>query len=208
VRPAAIRNVVFDLGGVLIDWDPRHLYRQLFDDEEAMERFLAEVTTPEWNAEQDSGRTWSEAVEVLIRSHPEHRDLITAYHDRWPEMLGGAIQGTVDVLDALRVAGIRVFALSNWSAETFPVAMERFEFLRRFDGIVISGEVRVRKPEAAIFRHLLERYELNPASTLFVDDTPDNVVAAQRLGLRAITFQDPAQLRRELRDLGLLGPAA
>src|SRR4051812_26080818 len=136
--PAAprIRAVVFDLGGVLIDWDPRHLYRTIFADETAMEDFLKTVTTPEWNRAQDAGRPWAEAVEELIARHPERREQIEAYRTRWMEMLGDPIQPTVDILDELRAVDVALYALSNWSAETFPVARPRYHFLEWFDGIV------------------------------------------------------------------------
>ena len=195
---------MFDLGGVLIDWNPRYLYRKLFDgDDAAMERFLAEVTTPEWNGLQDAGRTWAEAVEVLTREHPEHAALIAAYAERWPETLGEAIQPTVEVLDDLRRAGVRLFALSNWSAETFPIARPRYPFLEWFEGIVISGEVRIAKPDARVYRHLLERYSLEPATTVFIDDSAANVDAAGALGMIAIRFEGAEALRRELAGLGL-----
>jgi 2-haloacid dehalogenase len=204
-RPSA---VVFDLGGVLIEWDPRYLYHSLFDgDEAAMETFLAEVTTPEWNQQQDAGRPWAEAIETLAREHPERSELISAYWLRWTETLGEAIEPTVEVLGELRRAGLRLFALSNWSAETFPLARPRYPFLEWFEGIVISGEVRLVKPDARIFRHLLERYGLEPASTLFIDDSEANVRAARQLGMRAIRFEDAQGLRRELAALGLLGGA-
>lgn len=200
-------TVVFDLGGVLIEWDPRHLYRKLFDAPDEMESFLAEVTTAEWNAQQDAGRPWAEAVETLVAEHPERRELIEAFHLRWPEMLAGEIPGTVDVLSELRDAGIRLVALSNWSAEMFPVARERFDFLSWFEGIVISGEVGVNKPDPRIFAHLIERFGIEPAATLFIDDSPANIDAARALGFRAIQFTDAPELRRELVGLGLL-PAA
>jgi 2-haloacid dehalogenase len=196
-------TVVFDLGGVLIDWDPRHLYRGLFADDAAMEAFLAEVTTPEWNAAQDAGRPWSEAVALLVERHPERRELIEAFHRRWPEMLGGAIDGTVAILDELRVAGVRLLALSNWSAETFPVARRRFPFLAWFEGIVISGEVGAVKPDPRIFEHLIARYALEPAGTVFIDDSAGNVDAAARLGFVALRFADPGALRQDLARLGL-----
>jgi 2-haloacid dehalogenase len=197
--------VVFDLGGVLIDWNPRYLYRKLFDgDDAAMERFLAEVATPEWNGEQDAGRTWAEAVELLTRQHPEHAELIAAYAERWPETLGAAIQPTVDVLHDLRRAGVRLFALSNWSAETFPIARPRYPFLEWFEGIVISGEVRIAKPDARVYRHLLERYSLDPATTVFIDDNEANVDAAEELGMIAIRFEGAEELRRALAGLALL----
>ena len=204
-RPMA---VVFDLGGVLIDWDPRYLYRGLFDgDEAAMETFLAEVTSPEWNQQQDAGRPWSEAVESLAREHPEKLELIAAFWERWTETLGEAIGPTVHILDELRRAGVRLFALSNWSAETFPLARPRYPFLEWFEGIVISGEVRLVKPDARIFRHLLERYGLDAGSTVFIDDSEANVGAARELGMTAIRFEDAQGLRRELVELGLLDGA-
>jgi 2-haloacid dehalogenase len=196
--------VVFDLGGVLIDWNPRYLYRKLFDDEAAMEAFLADVVSPEWNGQQDSGRTWAEAVEVLSREHPEQRDLIAAYWHRWQETLGDAIAPSVAILEELRDAGIRLYALSNWSAETFPVARPRYPFLDWFDGIVISGEEKVAKPDAEIFRHLLDRYGLDPATTVFIDDSEANVRAAAAQGIVSLRFVDAATLRSDLRRFGLL----
>jgi 2-haloacid dehalogenase len=201
-RPHA---VVFDLGGVLIDWNPRYLYRKLFEgDDAAMERFLAEVTTPEWNGRQDAGRTWADAVASLTREHPEHAELIAAYAERWPETLGDAIHPTVEILDDLRRTGVRLFALSNWSAETFPLARPRYPFLEWFEGIVISGEVQIAKPDARVYRHLLERYSLEAATTVFIDDSAANVDAAGALGMIAIRFEDAAALRRALAGLGLL----
>ena len=163
-------TVVFDLGGVLIDWDPRYLYRKLFDDPGEMEAFLSEVTTTEWNAHQDAGRPWAEAIEILVAEYPEQRELIEAFYGRWTEMLAGEIQETVEVLAELRVTGVRLLALSNWSAEKFPIARERFEFLGWFEGIVVSGEVGLIKPDRRIFELLVERFALEPAETLFVDD--------------------------------------
>lgn len=197
-------TVVFDLGGVLIDWDPRHLYRELFEDPDEMESFLAEVTTVEWNSHQDAGRPWAEGIEILAAEHPERRELIEAFHRRWPEMLAGEIPGTVDVLADLRAAGVPLFALSNWSAETFPFARERFDFLAWFEGIVISGEVGVNKPDPRIFEHLVERFGVEPAAALFIDDSPANIDVATALGFHAIQFTDATALRRELVRLGLL----
>ncbi len=201
--------VVFDLGGVLIDWNPRYLYRSLFDgDEAAMERFLAEVCTPAWNAEQDAGRSWHEAVETLIALHPDQRDLIAAYDERWEEMLGGAIEGTVDLLADLRRAGVKLAALSNWSAEKFPFARSRYAFLDWFETLVISGEVGMSKPDPRIFRHLLEQTGFEPGSTVYVDDVPANVAIAAELRMTALQFRDPATLRGELDGLGLLSRRA
>jgi 2-haloacid dehalogenase len=203
-----VKAVVFDLGGVLIDWDPRYLYRKLLDDEAAVEEFLATVCTPEWNAEQDRGRPFAEGVAELVERHPVHAVAITAYHERWPEMLGGAVGGTVEVLAELRAAGVPVYALTNWSAETFGVARERFEFLEWFDGVLVSGEERMIKPDPAIFRLLLDRFGLDPGATFYVDDSEPNVEAAGRLGFDAVRFRTPARLRRDLEARRLLGRPA
>ena len=203
-RPPAPTAVTFDLGGVLIDWDPRYLYRTLIPDPVAMERFLAEVTTQEWNAAQDAGRPWTEAVEVLAERYPDQRALIEAYHRRWPETLGGPIDGTVEILADLRRHDVRLLALSNWSAETFPVARERYPFLGWFDGIVISGEIGVAKPDARIFEALIERHDVEPSQTVFVDDSEANVAAAAQLGFIGRRFVDPDTLRSDLEELGLL----
>jgi 2-haloacid dehalogenase len=205
-RPTA---VIFDLGGVLIDWNPRYLYRRLFDgDDAAMETFLADVCSPEWNGQQDAGRTWAEAVEVLAADHPEQHELIEAYWHRWQETLGDAIAPTVEVLDELRREGTRLIALSNWSAETFPVARPRYPFLEWFEAIVISGEVGVAKPDRRIFEHVIDRHALDPAWTVFIDDSAANVRAAADLGFVAIRFETAEALRRELAGLGLLRRAA
>jgi len=203
-RAVPSEAVVFDLGGVLIDWDPRYLYRKLFRDEAAVEEFLATVATPEWNAEQDRGRPFADAVAELAARHPARAAAIAAYHQRWREMLGGDIPGTVALLAELRAAGVPVYALSNWSAETFPLARERFPFLAWFDGLVISGEERLAKPDRRIFELLLDRFGLTPATTVFVDDSAANVAAAGAAGLDAVLFRDAAQLRRDLTARGLL----
>ena len=200
-----IQAVVFDLGGVLIDWDPRYLYRPLFgDDVVGMERFLAEVCSPEWNLTLDRGRPWSEAVEALSREHPQHRDHIVAFHERWAEMLGGPIHDTVAILGELRADGVPLYALSNWSAETFPIAVERYAFLRWFDEIVISGDLGIAKPDRRIFEHLIGRRSLVPGSTLFIDDMPANVASAEAVGMRALQFHDANRLRADLVRLGVL----
>jgi 2-haloacid dehalogenase len=206
IRPS-VSAAVFDLGGVLIDWDPRYLYRRLFDgDDAAMEAFLAEVCNASWNALQDAGRPWSVATAQLAARHPEQRALIEAYRARWPEMLGGPIEPAVAILGELRQASVPLYALSNWSAETYPIARERFDFLGWFDAVVISGEVGVTKPDRRIYRHLLEANGLEPESTLFVDDHAPNVEAATALGFVAVQFEGAPQLRAELEALGLLAP--
>jgi 2-haloacid dehalogenase len=190
--------VVFDLGGVLIDWNPRHLYRSLFDSEDAMERFLATVTTPEWNLEQDRGRSFADGIDELVARHPQQAELIRAYRGRWAEMLKGPIHDTVAVLAELRGRGVRLFALTNWSAETFAMARGEFDFLGWFEGIVVSGEERIAKPDEAIFRRLIERYGLESGRTVYIDDSMPNVRQARHLGLDAIHFTGAQALRAEL----------
>ena len=204
----ATKAAVFDLGGVLIDWDPRYLYRKLLADEAAVEEFLATVCTPEWNAEQDRGRPFAEGVAELVECYPVHAAALTAYHERWTEMLGGDIGGTVELLAELRAAGVPLYALTNWSAETFGIARERFEFLSWFDGVLVSGEERIIKPDPAIFRLLLDRFGLDPGAAFYVDDSPANVAAAGELGFDAVRFTGPEQLRRDLEARGLLDRSA
>jgi 2-haloacid dehalogenase len=197
--------IVFDLGGVLIDWNPRHLYRKMFDgDEEAMEKFLSEICTSEWNARQDEGRPFAEATEELVTRHPDHAEFIRAFFDRWPEMIGGAIEQTVGILDELKRTGYEIYALSNWSAETFPQARKRFGVLDWFDFIVISGEIGLVKPSREIFDFLLEKTGRRAEELIFIDDSPTNVIAARSLGFNAIQFCSPRQLRDELIFRGLL----
>jgi len=203
--PPARRVVVFDLGGVLIRWNPRHLYRKLFaGDDAAMEEFLGNVCTVEWNERQDAGRTFADAVAALLPRHADKRELIEAFGHRFDEMIPGAIEGTVDILADLKRAGVPRYGLTNWSAETFPPQRNRFPFLAWFDGIVASGEEGVTKPDPRIFRILLQRYAIAPDEAVFVDDNPGNAAAATALGLHGILFRSPELLRRELEALGLL----
>jgi 2-haloacid dehalogenase len=196
--------VVFDLGGVLIDWNPRHLYRKLFADEAAMEAFLSTICTQEWNERQDAGRSFSEAAALLRAQHPQHAELIEAYGVRFDEMMKGPIDGSVAILKALHDRGVPLYALSNWSAETYPLAAKRFDFLRLFRGLVISGEVGLTKPDPRIFQILLERHRIEPAEAVYIDDNPRNAEAARALGMHGIHFTDSGKLRRELEDLRLL----
>lgn len=194
-------TVLFDLGGVLIDWDPRHLYRKLFPgDAEGMERFLAEICTPEWNDAQDAGRDWDEAVEELTARFPAERARIAAFRDRWPETLGGPIAGTVEILRALIDQGRPVYALTNWAADTFARTrtLPGYEFLGWFKGIVVSGEERIAKPDPRIWRIVLERFGLSAPDVLFTDDTPRNLAAAGSLGFVTTRFTSPRALRAEL----------
>jgi 2-haloacid dehalogenase len=204
IRARAIDTIVFDLGNVLIDWNPRHLYRKLFDGDEArMEWFLREVCHSEWNERQDAGRTWAAAIEEAIARHPDEAAFIRAYRERWEEMLGGAIDETVALLDALRGVDVRLLALTNWSHETFPIALERYDFLSWFEGILVSGAEGLIKPDPAIFRLLITRFALDPARTLFIDDNPRNVEGARQVGLQAVPFTSAQQLRADLAASGV-----
>jgi 2-haloacid dehalogenase len=195
--------VLFDLGGVLIDWDPRYLYRRLLPERE-VDEFLTEIGFAEWNHAQDADlRPWADAVAALSARHPNRRDLIAAYPARFAETLGGPIHGTVELLRDLSGAGVPLFALTNWSAALFPVARQRFDFLDLFRGIVVSGEEGVAKPDPALFRVAFDRFGLQPETTVYVDDFAANVSAGASLGLHAIAFHDADRLRRDLAALGL-----
>ena len=206
-----MQAIIFDLGGVLIDWDPRYLYRPIFgEDVAAMEDFLARVCPPDWNRQMDAGVPFADAVAQRQREFPEHADLIALWQDGWPQMLRAAFPDTVAILAELRQRGHRLVALTNWSAETFPIARERFEFLGWFEDIVVSGVERLAKPDPRIFRLTLERNGLEPAGTVFIDDLPSNIRAAAALGLDAVHFQGARDLRADLGRRGLLdlNPAA
>ncbi|MGA8432937.1 MAG: HAD family phosphatase [Candidatus Sulfotelmatobacter sp.] len=198
---------VFDLGGVLIDYNPRYLYRKLFHgDEEAMEHFLANICTSSWNLQQDAGRSFADACASLKLLHPSQSALIDAWFERYDEMLAGPIAGTVELLAELRTRGVPLYALSNWSAETFPAALKMFDFLQWFRGILLSGEVRLLKPDPEIFRRFLETFSIDPGRVVYIDDLGPNVEAAAALGMHGIRFTDPAALRAELAALGLVDP--
>lgn len=198
-------TVIFDLGGVLIDWNPRYLYRKLFDgDEAAMEAFLGAVCTPHWNERQDAGRRFAEAEAELIALHPEKEQLIRAWRLRFGETIRGAIDGTVAVLTELKLRGTPLYALTNWSGETFPTQLPRFPFLGWFRGIVVSGDEGMIKPDPRIFHLLLERHALRAEDCVFIDDNAKNAAAAEALGIHGLHFRDPKALRADLAALGLL----
>jgi 2-haloacid dehalogenase len=199
--PAAL---VLDLGGVLIDWDPRHVYRQLIPDEDEMERFLSEVCTFEWNHRHDEGRPFDEGVAELVASFPEHETLIVAYRDRWDDMLAGPIPGAPELVEDLATAGVELYGLTNWSSETWPRGRARFPFLTLFHGIVVSGQERVAKPDPRLFEILLDRFGLVAAECVYVDDSTGNVEIARGLGFDAIGFTTTDELRGELTVRGLL----
>ena len=191
-----IDTIIFDLGGVLIDWNPEYVYRQLIPDTERRRYFFDNVCTHDWNVEQDAGRPLAEATELLVRDWPDWEPEIRAFYERWEEMLGGEIGETVDLLRELREQGRhRLLALTNWSAETFPVALERYEFLHWFEGIVVSGAEKTRKPFPEIYHILLDRYQVNPGNAVFIDDGIRNIHGAEAVGIHGIHFQNAAQLR-------------
>jgi len=198
-------TIIFDYGGVLLDWNPRYLYRKLFPgDEQAMERFLAEIGFSEWNVQQDAGRPFSVAVAELCARYPHYCDLIRAYDERFLEAVGGAIPGTVDILGHLHRAGFPLYGLSNWSAEKFRLVRPRYAFFDWFQGMVISGEVGIVKPDPRIFHLLLEQVARPANECLLIDDSAANIAAAQCLGFQTILFRSPAQLEAEMSSRGLL----
>ena len=204
----AVDTVVFDLGGVLIDWDPRYLYRKLFaGDEPGMERFLAEVTTSAWNLSLDAGKPFGEAVAELIATHPDERARIEAYHARWIEMISGPIPGTVALLEGLAARDVPLYAITNWAVETFALVRRdpAYAFLDLFREIFVSGELKMIKPEPAIFRHALKHIGRAAGDCLFIDDNAHDVEAAAALGLAAHRFTTPEALADDLRRRGLLG---
>ena len=195
---------IFDLGGVLLEWNPRHLYRKLFNgDDAAMEDFLANICTTEWNERQDAGRTFAEGTRELLPRHADKVELIEAWGKRFGEMIPGPIDGTVDVLSDLRARNVPLYGVSNWSAETFPPQRARFPFLSWLKDIVVSGEVGFIKPDPRIFQILLDRNGIVPESAVFIDDVAVNAAAASRLGIHGIHFRSPDQLRRDLAAVGL-----
>lgn len=201
-----ITAIIFDLGGVLIDWKPEYLFRKIFETEFEMRQFLETVCTGEWNEEQDAGRTLKEGTAVLERQFPQHVENIRAYYGRWEEMLGGAIEGTVEIFKDLKATGkYKTYALTNWSAETFPIAQQKYDFLNWFDGIVVSGTEKMRKPSPLFYQLLLERYHLQSDEVLFIDDNLRNVQAARKLGIESIHFKSFEALQIDLEErLGLL----
>ncbi len=200
-----INTIIFDLGNVLINWEPKLLYNKIFDSEEKTNHFLENICTLTWNEEQDAGRSLEAGTKALIEEFPQHKKEIEAYYDRWEEMLDGAITGSVEILRQLKASGkYKIYALTNWSAELFPVALRQFDFLNWFDCIVVSGDEGIRKPEAAFFQILFDRYKVNPENAVFIDDNLRNVEAARRLGIQSIRFTSPEELEKELKTLQIL----
>ena len=201
-----IKNIIFDLGGVLIDWNPEYVYLKEFKgDRKKMQIFFDHVCTFDWNENQDAGYSLSKATNDRVILFPEQESLIRMYYDRWEEMLGGEIEGSVSILRKLKDNPIyKVVSLTNWSAETFPIALKRFDFLHWFEGIVVSGTEKTRKPFSEIYQTTLKRYNLEASESLFIDDNKRNIAAADKLGIQTIIFHDPDQLEKDLKIKGII----
>lgn len=190
--------MIFDVGGVLVDWDPRHLYRKVFDDADEMERFLAEVCTWEWHHRHDAGVPFAESIPALTAAFPEHAELIAMWETRYGEMIPGEIPGTADVVRDLHAGGDRLLLLSNMPSEVWPALTARFDWFSLFEGWVVSGDEKIVKPDPVIYRILIERFDVDPATSVFVDDRQENVEAATALGFESVLFTDAESLRRSL----------
>jgi 2-haloacid dehalogenase len=199
-----ITAVIFDFGGVLIEWDPRNLYRRYFDDSQAMEHFLKEIDFMEWNLLQDKGRPFAEGVALLTEKFPQHDRLIRAYHEHWEESIGEPITDVIEIMKRVKQRGWPVYGLSNWSMETFPIIRSKHNFFDVLDDYLLSGQVNLVKPDPAIFQRMLDKIGRKAGECVFIDDNPANVQASQSLGLVTIHYQSPGQLERELQQLGIL----
>ncbi len=200
-----IKNIVFDFGGVVMDWNPRYFFRSYFNDDEKMEYFLKNIATDEWNAEQDRGRTLREGTEILVEKHPEWEKEIRAYYDNWTTMLRSDIPENVAVLRKLEHTDYRLFGLTNWSAETFPYALANYDFFQIFERkIVVSGTEKLIKPDPEIWKILTERYQIKPEETVFIDDNAKNIEVAKKLGFITVHITENADLEKQLHELGIL----
>jgi 2-haloacid dehalogenase len=200
-----INTIIFDLGGVLIDWNPEYLYKKLIADEKQRAWFFSNVCTPEWNEEQDGGRKIEDANKLLIKEFPEYKNLIESFYSRWIEMLGGEITESVNILRNLKQSKkYKLYALTNWSAETFPIALEIFEFFHWFDGRLVSGEENTRKPFSDFYELLFSKFNIDRKSAIFIDDNKRNVAAAEALGLKTIYFTSPVELSQRLIELKII----
>lgn len=202
----AIDTIIWDLGGVLIDWNPRHVFNEnYFDSEEKRNYFFSHICTNDWNEEQDAGRSIVDATQELVQRFPDWEKAIRDYYGRWTDMLGGPINDTVELFRKLRASGkLKHYALTNWQANLFDIALVRYDFLHWFDGRVVSGEEKTRKPFPEFYQRLLNRYNVNPANAIFIDDNLRNVKAGEDLGLKSVHFKNPGQLREELKDYSIL----
>lgn len=200
-----INTIIFDLGGVLIDWNPRYVYNDIFnEDSQKVDWFLENICTHDWNENQDAGYPLAKATDDLVRQFPDYEIEIKAFYGRWEEMLGGAIDETVAILDKLiESKNYKVVALTNWSHETFPIAQRKYDFLQWFEGIVVSGEEKTRKPFEDIYRLTLNRFDINPENALFIDDNLRNIEAARALGINGIHFKDSESLAENLKNYNI-----
>jgi len=199
-----IDTIIFDLGNVLVQWNPANLYRKIFKTDQEVNDFLNNICTMDWHTEQDAGRSPQEGTEALVQEHPQWEHPIRAFYARWKEMFSGPIEGSVQILKALKEKGYKVYALSNWNAELFNYTIDDYPFLTWFDGKVISGQVKMKKPDEDIYHHLLQQYQIKPSHALFIDDNRHNVETAMRLGINSILFTTPEALRQELETLQIL----
>ncbi|OSZ81025.1 HAD family hydrolase [Chitinophagaceae bacterium IBVUCB2] len=203
---AAITTIIFDLGGVLIDWNPKYVFNETyFESEEKREYFFNHICTSDWNEEQDAGRSIVEATEELITKFPDWEESIRDFYGRWTEMLNGPIHDTVEIFRQLKESSkYKTYALTNWQAGLFDIALVRYNFLHWFDGRVVSGEEKTRKPFPEFYNILLDRYNVKEEESLFIDDNVRNVKAAEELGIKSIHFQSPEQLLEELKNYKVL----
>ena len=201
---STIKNIIFDFGGVLMDWNPRYFFKDYFNDDEKMEFFFKNIADDDWNAEQDRGRSLAEGTEILIAKFPEWETEIRAYYDNWTTMLRSDIPENVAVLRKLEHSEYDLFGLTNWSAETFPYALENYDFFKIFDGkIVVSGTEKLIKPDPKIWEVLLERYNIKANESVFIDDNAKNIETAKNLGFVTIHITEETNLAEELRELGV-----
>lgn len=201
----AINTIIFDLGNVLVDWSPMHVFGDYFESEEKRNYFFEHICTSDWNEKQDEGRSIVEATLELIEKHPDWEQPIRDFYGRWTEMLKGPIHGTVEIFRELKASGkYKIYALTNWQAGLFDIALVRYDFLHWFDGRVVSGEEKTRKPFPEFYQRLLNRYNVNPSEALFIDDSLRNVKAAEALGIASIHFEGPEPLKQKLKESGIL----
>lgn len=198
-----IGAVIFDFGNVLIGWDPENLYRRLIPDATERKAFLRDICSPAWNLEQDRGRPWAEAIDLLVTEHPQHEPLIRAFYNQWDEMISGPVAEGHDLLRRVAAAGIPAYGLTNWSGETYNRTVPNFGFLEHLEYVAVSGHLRMVKPEPEIFHHLLERIAQPPQHCLFIDDNAANIATAERIGLKTIHFQNDGSALEQARALGL-----
>jgi len=201
-----IDTIIFDLGGVLVDWKPEYLYRKVFNgNEKKVQWFLNNICTSAWNAEQDGGRTIEEAENIKIAEFPEHEDLIRLYYNQWHQMFSGPIEENVTLFKSLKASGnYKIYALTNWSAEKWDKALELFPFFQFFDGVVVSGQEKMRKPSPEIYELILNRFQISPEKSIFIDDNEENVTAAKTLKIHGIHYKSPQQLLKNLQSCQLI----